>query len=93
MFKKKRVVRPIEEETTVSILCNLCEREMLTECSPEGNGVYIDYEGGYDSYVFGDGVKVNFHLCENCLNDLTVRCKIKPSIKDRYRGQDERKQK
>jgi hypothetical protein len=75
MIKVETILKPTEE--IVSVVCNLCEAEMKTECSPLGNGVLITYQSGYDSSHFGDGTKVKFHLCESCLKELFDSLKIK----------------
>jgi len=64
---------------TISVKCNMCTKEMMTECSPEGNGASIGYNGGYDSEFIGDGVIVVFDICEECLFKIIEELKIPPS--------------
>lgn len=67
------------------ILCNLCGENM---CPPEGSwneqiplGLYnIEVLGGYDSHYLSDFTKYKFSLCEKCLRNLFIQCKIKPNI-------------
>jgi hypothetical protein len=56
-----------EREVVSHILCNICGKNMITECSKYGNGVLVEYQGGYDSEYIGDGKKVSLDVCEECL--------------------------
>jgi len=57
----------IDKTIPISIKCNMCKKEMITDISPFGNGVNVCYEGGYDSDFFGDGSYLEFDICEECL--------------------------
>ena len=77
---KKYEQKEVSQKILVSVLCNMCEKETITESSPGGNGVHIRYEGGYDSEVIGDGTRLDLDLCEVCLNVLRGNCKIPPTM-------------
>jgi hypothetical protein len=57
----------VSVEDLSSVKCDKCQKEMLTDCSPFGNGICIKYKGGYDSEHFGDGSDIEIDLCEECL--------------------------
>jgi hypothetical protein len=76
---KLTAIRVVEQLEVTSILCNKCGKEMLTESSRDGNGVHVGYDGGFDSKHFGDGVSVDFDLCEECLFNLCREFKHPPN--------------
>jgi hypothetical protein len=74
----KMVIDPKE------VLCNLCGECMcplgtINEQHPHGlHNAHV--MGGYDSYHLLDMSQYTFSLCEKCLRQLFMRCKIKPNI-------------
>lgn len=88
MIKTESAEITVLKHKTISILCNRCGAEMKTECSPNGNGINVHYEAGYDSVEFGDGSVVDFDLCEGCLSQIVEGFKIPASIINRYAWED-----
>jgi len=84
MIETKKVTVEITRNKVCSIRCNKCGEEMITECSPTGRGINVNYEAGYDSKIHGDGVTVSFDLCEVCIKDLMDGFCIPAQIKNRY---------
>ncbi len=76
----RKVIDPRE------VLCNLCTGPMcplgtMNEQIP--HGLYrAKVIGGYDSYHLSDCYKYTFNICEKCLRELFIKCKIKPDIRD-----------
>ena len=78
------IVDPKEEN------CNLCGNNLHPEDSefePYGL-VNTAVTGGYFSTHLSDMSKYTFSLCESCLRDLFVKCKIKPEIEDMLSSMD-----
>lgn len=76
--KKKQVM--IEKTIITKVICNRCGKEVKFE-----NGMMIDDELHDISVQFGyysnrDGEYWNFHLCEDCLVEITKDFKYKPNI-------------
>src|SRR5580692_1958783 len=77
----------------VSILCNMCGGCMCplgtaNEQSP--HGLYnTKIRGGYDSYHLFDMTTYTFSLCEKCLRNLFVQCKIPPTVMELMGGTGE----
>jgi hypothetical protein len=69
------------------ILCNLCAvyvRPLGTMNENCGHGLEdISIAGGHNSYHLFDGTTYTFDLCEKCLRELFINCKIKPKVFDR----------
>lgn len=59
-----------------NFLCNLCGNTCLKE--NENYGIKINYETGYFSEAFPDGMFYEFYLCEECLSKLFSKFKIPP---------------
>jgi len=83
--------KTIQEEYVHSVVCNQCGCEMKTESSPNGNGVHIKYEGGYDSSYFGDGSSVEFDICEGCLHKMIKSFAVDPESDERYSNHEDAK--
>lgn len=49
--------------------CDRCGKTLTNEQPEHQEILHIDFMGGYDS-VFGDGVKVECDLCQECLKVL-----------------------
>jgi len=67
-------------------LCNLCGESMSIEGSiyDENHSfglIDAKVSGEYSSYHLSDYTIYNFSLCEKCLRQLFVQCKIKPDLK------------
>jgi len=74
--------RVVEQTEVTSILCNKCGKEMITQCSPGGNGVSVVYQAGFDAELYTDGDSVEFEVCEKCLKEFTESFKIQPTIEN-----------
>jgi hypothetical protein len=82
----RKVVRQIEEELTDDILCNKCGESCLDKHERNFEGlIEAHLSGGYGSKI-GDGIEVEFSLCELCLIELFDRCVIKPKFVDTLWG-------
>lgn len=57
------------QTVVVGFKCDRCGKEVRDDDSEHQEAVHINFVGGYDS-VFGDGMKVECDLCQNCLQDL-----------------------
>ena len=82
-------IKEVRKNKICSIRCNRCGEDMITDCSPMGNGINVKFEAGYDSSVFGDGAIVSFDLCEGCIKDISDDFSIPPKIDNRYSCGDE----
>ena len=63
------------------ILCNLCGECMCLPESVYPDGLYnAEVSGGYNSYYLSDMTSYEFSLCEKCLREMFIKCKIKPKV-------------
>lgn len=88
MIKTEATEKTQINHKVVSVLCNRCGAEMKTECSPQGNGVHVFYEAGYDSVEFGDGSTVEFDLCEGCISQIIEDFEIPVKLENRYQWEN-----
>lgn len=82
VFKSLRVEK--EEQQLVDILCNKCGNSLKSQIF-EGEDVYEGIPDVWVWYGYGsknDGIKLNFSLCETCVNELVKTFKIEPEIND-----------
>lgn len=82
---KVTATRVVEQTEVTSILCNKCGEEMITKCSPGGNGVSVTYQAGFDAKLYKDGDNVEFDICEKCLKAFTKSFKVPPKIENYMR--------
>ena len=84
----REITRTITDEEIEDILCNKCGESCFDKHEMNFEGLIEAYLcGGFGSKI-GDGVAVEFSLCETCLLELFDRCVIKPKFTDTLWGDD-----
>jgi hypothetical protein len=72
------ITRQEPKDVPDRVVCNRCKAEARFDdtdlLAQEFLPVRFDY--GYASKHFGDGAKINFHLCEDCTAWLTTQFQI-----------------
>jgi len=86
----KQVIDPQER------LCNLCSGCVCpigTHNEQFSHGLFeAEVSGGYDSYHLLDTTNYKFSLCEKCLRNIFIQCKIPPTISSYMGGTYEENQ-
>lgn len=83
MKQVRKVTKTEVIEVVDKFTCNKCEKIIQDTADKFSfyNGLNISYEGGYASKI-GDGVIVDFDMCEDCLIDLINSFKIPVDYKE-----------
>ncbi len=77
MIKYKKI--KVEQQVVDDVICNQCGVSLIKYDNPEG--LMACFVGGFGSSI-GDGVLVEFAMCEHCLVELFKSFKIEPVIGD-----------
>lgn len=90
----KQTVNVIEDIPTAitkeeKIICNRCGKEALLvqdgnevhDGKPAGREyLHVEYSGGFDNWVVGDGGMIDFDLCQHCVDELIKGFVFKPEV-------------
>lgn len=75
MLHTKQEFKPV----VTGFTCDRCATKVGVEDMAHQEGHHIAFVGGYTS-VFGDGVKVDCDLCQDCLKALIKDfCRVSPA--------------
>lgn len=78
MLLTETVVETVSVVKTIDIICNKCGNSLRDESDTDYEGLPKVYLcGGYGSKI-GDGVELEFSLCEDCIIELIKTFKHPP---------------
>jgi hypothetical protein len=73
------ITRQEPKDVPDRVVCNRCKAEACfhgADIFRAGHFLPVSFDYGYASTHFGDGAKINFHLCEECTAWLTTQFQI-----------------
>jgi len=70
MIKKETEITKVERIHTVSVICDVCKKEITPDDTYEWQEIhFVAFTGGFGS-VFGDDTTVQCEICQHCLKKL-----------------------
>lgn len=72
----KREKRKIETSVVSDIICNKCAKSMLIGMDDFYEGTCLESDFGYGSNK--DTLREEFHLCDDCYDEIVSSFRIKP---------------